>query len=227
MDCDICDPAQPGDLDLQYCRVTLRYKNKPDELMEFSTTTTRVMEGLSDSSYEDAIESFKAESVPANSNACERVIVYDEDVGCGNSEDSMTYKDDFGWKTLPHDLKHDSSCFDVIVRPNKPGCIFTGLANTASGKCQCKKGCEVILLDDDGSSGAYTYFTSGAPDDTAKDAITNSPFRFSDETKAKDSTIQIQPGAGCFEVHTPCPTQPHLLPTQHLLAALLNTAPHA
>ena len=88
-----------------------------DEVIYYSQTTLREKEGLaSDNDYEDSIESFKAESVPAGSGACESVTVYDEEEGCGNPEDSVTWYNDFGFETLPNDVHHDSSCFDVRVR---------------------------------------------------------------------------------------------------------------
>ena len=72
--------------------------------MLFYTTQKRVYDGAPDSAFEDVIEEFKAESVPAGSNACNSLVLYDEEWGCGNAgDDSETWMGDFDWKELPRD----------------------------------------------------------------------------------------------------------------------------
>ena len=106
-----CPRDASGEGDARHCKVSLRKNIVRDngnrleeEVMRFYTSQKRVYEGKPASAFEDVIEEFKAESVPANSNACNRLVLYDEDWGCGiEGDDSKTWIGDFDWKKLNGD----------------------------------------------------------------------------------------------------------------------------
>ena len=178
-----------------------------NEILDFTKTTLRVMDGLDGDKYENIIQAFKAESDPPGSDACSRVTVYDEDGnGCGKkSADQVSYYGDFDWQTLPDDLYEDSSCFDVHVNPPKtfgPECIFTGTPNTPEGNCLCQRSCDVTLHQDtEEPVQVLRYFERVTPETiTAKDGVTQAPARFSDNSPERKSAIGVLPGAGCQHV---------------------------
>jgi hypothetical protein len=109
----------------QRCEVHLKYSGGKEEVMPFEGSKDKVKEG--DRDYEDNIESFKLMSNPVGSGgstcgsnlrstgrraslnlligllsgaACAKLVVYDEDEGCGNDEDAVTYEGDFTWKEV-------------------------------------------------------------------------------------------------------------------------------
>ena len=109
----------------QRCEVHLKYSGGKEEVMSFEGSKDKVKEG--DRDYEDNIESFKLMSNPGGSGgstcgsnlrstgrraslnlligllsgaACAKLVVYDEDEGCGNDEDAVTYEGDFTWKEV-------------------------------------------------------------------------------------------------------------------------------